>query len=79
METEHPARLIIRRWPDRRTLAVDLGTDIWAVHRYWQRKRLWPGARDARALAAARRRGIALTADELVAARAIEPTEEADE
>lgn len=65
----HPLIQILSRWPSRKALADDTGVDLYAVHRWFQRASV-KGEHDAKLLARASERGIALTADELVRARA---------
>lgn len=64
----HPIQQIIKRWATRQEMAVDAGVDLFAVHRWFQRRNI-PGKYDARLIAGASRRGIALTAQDLVDAR----------
>ena len=63
-----PTKAIIQRWPTRQDLADDAGVDLFAVHRWFQRNSI-PGKHDARLLAGARRRGVKVTAKELIEAR----------
>jgi hypothetical protein len=76
MDTSPPltkTQEIIKRWPSRQAMADDCSVtgspvDLFAVHRWFQRSSI-PGKHDSRLLQGAARRGFALTADELVAAR----------
>ena len=63
---------ILARWPSRQSLADDAGVDLFAVHRWFQRGG-FPGKHDAAILAGAAARGIDLSADEIVLARAHPP------
>lgn len=67
-------QMILRRWPTRQALADDAGVDLYAVHRWFQRGRV-NGRHDMSLLSGAQRRGINLTALELVEARARDMTE----
>lgn len=70
MHTNSTIINILARWPSRRALADDMGVDLYAVHRWFQRQAL-PGKYDAALIAAARRRGIRLKTKELIEARAL--------
>jgi len=66
--SEHPIQKIIERWPNRQALADDAGVDLFAVHRWYQRKSI-PARYDMTILDAASRRNIALNWRELMEAR----------
>ena len=70
MDTARTPEEILTLWPSRAELAADAGRNLFAAHRWHQRGRLWPAELDAKMLASAKARGIKLTADHLVAARA---------
>lgn len=67
--SEHPIQKIIERWPNRQSLADDAGVDLFAVHRWYQRKSI-PARHDMALLDAASRRNISLNWRELMEARA---------
>jgi hypothetical protein len=69
MTHQNPLQIILARWPSRQALADDAGVDLFAVHRWFQRGSV-NGRHDMSLLSGAQRRGINLTAFELMEARA---------
>jgi hypothetical protein len=69
MTHQNPLQIILARWPSRQALADDAGVDLYAVHRWFQRGSV-NGRHDMSLLSGAQRRGINLTAFELMEARA---------
>ena len=69
MAQKHLTLEILERWPSRAALAADVGRDLFAVHRWFQRKRI-PAKYDAGLLDAASARNIPLNWRELMDARA---------
>ena len=63
-----PTQQIIKRWPSRQELAGDIGVDLFAVHRWFQRSSI-PAKHDIAILDAASRRNIPLNWRELMEAR----------
>jgi len=70
MTKQHPIILILDRWPSRQAVADDAGVDLFAVHRWYQRKSI-NGRHDAALIAGAKRRKIRLSASELAEARSV--------
>lgn len=68
MTQQHPIVSILDRWPNRKAIADDAGVDLYAVHRWYQRKSI-NGRHDAALISGARRRKIRLSAKELAEAR----------
>ncbi len=69
--SKHPSTSeILKRWPSRQAVADDAGVDLFAVHRWHQRGSI-PGKHDSRLLAGAEKRGICLSAQELIEARSV--------
>jgi len=60
---------IIGRWPSREELAADVGKNVAAI-RMWCHRNSISGKFDVKLVAAAKRRGIYLTYEELAQARA---------
>ena len=67
---------IISLWPSRADLAADCGLDLSAVHSWVKRRRI-AAEHDVALVAAARRRGLALTYEDLARHRAAAPDEAA--
>jgi len=65
----HPIILLLDKWPSRKAIADDAGVDLYAVHRWYQRKHI-PPKHDACLVASAARRGFSLSWQELIEARA---------
>lgn len=73
MSAKHPIQQIIELWPNRRTLAGDIGVDIFVVHKWHNREGI-PPEYDLRLLDAASRRNIPLLWRDLMHARTVPKT-----
>ncbi len=76
MEQIFTVRELIDCWPTRRELAADIGAPTDRVHK-WAQSGSIPARYHARVLAAAQRRGFAVTAERIIQMHGVAPTENA--